>query len=164
MTSNGNGSRLRFAREKWAWSPAALSARSGVDVATIRQIEARTVDDEGDERSCPFCEGRGFTWDYDAYDGFYALCTHCDGSGHFVIVEPDRLAIRKLAHALHVYPEWLDGDDVPMVPIWEMTVESQHAAHNGPSSEGLPGYVVIEPGGPWYRDADGEWAVDGSAR
>ncbi len=40
------------------------------------------------ERYCPSCQGRGFTWDYDNYDGWYALCTHCDGSGHLVIVEP----------------------------------------------------------------------------
>lgn len=61
--------------------------------------------------------------------------------------EADRLAVWKLALALHVYPELLRWDDLPMVPVWEMTVPAQHAALTGPGSESLPGYVVIDPGG-----------------
>ena len=39
-------------------------------------------DDEHTEgRACSSCQGHGFTWDYEDYDGFYALCTRCDGSG-----------------------------------------------------------------------------------
>ncbi len=78
-------------------------------------------------------------------------------------IDPDQLTIWKLAHAQHVYPEWLRGDDLPMIPLAEMTVPAQHAAQNGPGSEGLPGYVVIDPGGPWYRGADEEWTVDPTA-
>jgi len=78
-------------------------------------------------------------------------------------IDPDRFTIWKLAHVLHVYPEWLRGDDLPMIPLAEMTVPAQHAAQNGPGSEGLPGYVVIDPGGPWYRGADEEWTVDPTA-
>ncbi len=38
-------------------------------------------DERTDQQSCPRCQGRGFTWDYEDYDGFYALCSRCDGSG-----------------------------------------------------------------------------------
>lgn len=65
---------------------------------------------------------------------------------------------------MHIYPEWLLGDDLPMVPVREMTIPAQHAAHNGPGSERLPGYVVIEPGGPWFTDEDDEWNADRTAK
>lgn len=39
----------------------------------------------GDERPCPICQGRGITWDDEEYDGFYTLCSRCEGSGRFPI-------------------------------------------------------------------------------
>lgn len=41
---NDTGSRLRFVRDRWEWSHAELAARSGVDVATIRQVESGAVE------------------------------------------------------------------------------------------------------------------------
>lgn len=73
---------------------------------------------------------------------------------------PDATTAQRLADALHVYEQWLQDGDIPMAPVWEMTVRTQHEVHNGPGSEGLPGYVVIDPGGPWFLDSDGEWQVD----
>lgn len=45
-----------------------------------------------------------------------------------------------------------------MAALREMTVAEQFKAHTGPGSEGLPGYVVLNPGGPWYRERKGEMA------
>lgn len=75
---------------------------------------------------------------------------------------PSPSDVQRLADALHVHEQWLTYGNIPMVPIWEMTVEDQHRAQNGPGTEGLPGYVVIDPGGPWSRDGRGKWRVDRS--
>lgn len=68
---------------------------------------------------------------------------------------PDPSDLKRLAAALHVYEQWLTRGDVPMVPLWEMSVEDQHRIQNGPGTEGLPGYVIVPPG-PWFTDADGK--------
>lgn len=74
--------------------------------------------------------------------------------------ETPRLSdVKRLADALHVQEQWLSRGDIPMVPLWEMAVEEQFRVHTGPGSEGLPGYVVIAPGGPWFRDEVGEWQL-----
>lgn len=73
---------------------------------------------------------------------------------------PDLSDTKRLADALHVYEQWLRCGDIAMIPLWEMTVEEQHRAQNGPGTEGLPGYVVIDPGGPWFMDNRGKWRVD----
>ena len=45
------------------------------------------------------------------------------------------------------------------VPIGQMTSDEQIRQQTGPGTEGLPGFVVIDPGpGGWYFDDDsGEW-------
>ncbi len=59
--------------------------------------------------------------------------------------------MRKLADALQVYPEWFFlAADLPMVPLWAMTTEEQFEVHTGPGTEGLPGFVIVDPGGPWF--------------
>ncbi|MDQ3657683.1 MAG: hypothetical protein M3457_21740 [Chloroflexota bacterium] len=71
---------------------------------------------------------------------------------------PDLSDTKRLADVLHVYEQWLRCGDIAMVPMWEMTVEDQHRAQTGPGTEGLPGYVFVEPG-PWFTDAAGKWIV-----
>lgn len=75
--------------------------------------------------------------------------------------DPRLSTVQKLANALHIHEQWLVRGDIPMVPLWGMSVEDQHQGQNGPGSEGLPGYVIVGPG-PWFRDDDGEWQVDGT--
>lgn len=70
---------------------------------------------------------------------------------------PSPSDVKRLADALHVHGQWLTHGNIPMIPLWEMTVRDQHKAQNGPGTAGLPGYVVIDPGGPWFIDADGKW-------
>lgn len=77
--------------------------------------------------------------------------------------DPRLSTATKLADALHVRVEWLlTGDLDIMLSLDQMTVDEQFAVHTGPGTEGLPGFVVIDPGGPWYRDDDDEWQVDPS--
>jgi hypothetical protein len=40
-----------------------------------------------------------------------------------------------------------------------MTAETQITEQTGPSTEGLPGFLVVD-GGVWYRDYD-TWRVEG---
>lgn len=75
---------------------------------------------------------------------------------------PNPSDVKRLADALHVHGQWLTHGNIPMVPLWEMTFRDQHKGQGGPGTEGLPGYVVIAPGGPWFRDNRGKWRVDGS--
>lgn len=65
----------------------------------------------------------------------------------------------KLATALHVRIPWLLWDEGPMLSLGNMTPWEQHREQSGPVTEGLPGYVIVDPGGPWFRDANGEWQV-----
>lgn len=44
MNENETGARLRFARERWDLSQPDLADRSGVDAATIRQVESGAVE------------------------------------------------------------------------------------------------------------------------
>lgn len=75
---------------------------------------------------------------------------------------PSASDVQRPGDTLRVEEQWLVFGDIPMVPLWEMTPEEQHKVQNGPGSEGLPGYVVINPGRPWYRDRKGKWRVEGS--
>lgn len=68
-------------------------------------------------------------------------------------------ALRKLAEALAVRVEWLTIGEEPMLHLWHMTLDAQHAAQTGPGTEGLPGYVIVE-GGPWRQGDDGEWTAE----
>lgn len=81
-------------------------------------------------------------------------------NGYF---DPRMATARKLADALQVRVEWLLTGDDPMVMLNQMTVGEQFHAHTGPGSEGLPGYVVIAPGGPWFTADDGERQIDRAA-
>lgn len=82
-------------------------------------------------------------------------------NGYF---EPRLESARRLADALHVRLEWLLTGDDPMVMLNQMTVGEQFSTHTDPGTDGLPGCVVINPGGPWFTDDDGEWQVDRAAK
>lgn len=82
-------------------------------------------------------------------------------------IETEKVAFRletvkRLADALYVRDEWIVYGNEPMVGIYQMTPDAQHDAHTGPGSAGLPGYVVIDPGGPWRHpdDDDEAWEID----
>jgi len=50
-----------------------------------------------------------------------------------------------------------DPNNLP-VPLWRMTPDEQIRQQSGPGTEGLPGFVVVDPGpGAWYRDDQGNW-------
>jgi transcriptional regulator with XRE-family HTH domain len=67
--------------------------------------------------------------------------------------------VARVAAALSVREAWLAYGEGEMVSLGQMTSDEQHHVHIGPGTEGLPGYVVIAPGGPWYRNEKGEWKV-----
>ncbi len=71
---------------------------------------------------------------------------------------PDLSDVKRLADTLHVHEQYLRRGDMPKVPLWEMSVEEQHRAQTGLGTEGLPDYVIVEPG-PSYRDDRGSWRV-----
>lgn len=50
-------------------------------------------------------------------------------------------------------------DQPAPVPLWRMTLEEQFRQQTGPGTEGLPGFVVVDPGpNPWFfDDKTGEW-------
>lgn len=74
---------------------------------------------------------------------------------------PRRVTAIRIADALHIRVDWLlSGDSGVMLLPGHMTVEEQQRMHPRPGTEGLPGYVIIAPGGPWYRDRRGRWSVD----
>lgn len=51
-----------------------------------------------------------------------------------------------------------EEDEEPPVPLWRMTPEEQVRQQTGPGTEGLPGFVVVDPGpNAWYRDEQGVW-------
>lgn len=77
-------------------------------------------------------------------------------------VEPDSETAQRLADALCIYAQWLQDADIPMVPLSCMAVDEQVQSQTGPGTEGLPGFVIVEPG-PWEQDERGEWHVDPSA-
>lgn len=68
--------------------------------------------------------------------------------------------LRAMAEALEVQVGWLIDGREPMVLPAQMTVDQQFRTHSGPGTEGRPGFVIIDPGGPWERGADGEWRAD----
>lgn len=81
-------------------------------------------------------------------------------NGYF---EPRLESSRRLADALHVRVEWLlTGDSDTMVLPVHQTVEEQ-VKYRPPADSGHPDTVLIVGPGPWYRDDDGEWQVDGAA-
>ncbi len=47
------------------------------------------------ERTCPRCQGHGFTWDYGGDDTFYSLCTVCSGDG---VIREDRTPADRADH------------------------------------------------------------------
>ena len=66
-----------------------------------------------------------------------------------------------IAKALEIQPAWLAYGEEPMVLPGQMTVAAQFAVNTAPGTEGRPGYVIIDPGGPWEVGVDGGWrAVD----
>lgn len=65
----------------------------------------------------------------------------------------------RIAEALQVRVEWLLWNDGPMLSLANMTAWEQHTSQSGPGTEGLPGYVILDPGGPWEQGADGDWRV-----
>lgn len=76
--------------------------------------------------------------------------------------DPRLSTATKLADALRVRVEWLLTGDNGMVGLRHMTRDEQHREQSGTGSEGLPGYVVIAPGGTGYRDRRGRWCIRGS--
>lgn len=65
--------------------------------------------------------------------------------------------LARIAKALDVQLSWLIDGSEPMVLPAQMTVARQFRMHTGPGTAGRPGFVIIDPGGPWERGADGEW-------
>lgn len=68
--------------------------------------------------------------------------------------QPRPTTMRRLATALGVRVEWLSVGEMPPVAkdaddpppeLWRLPVAEQHRAHNGPGTEGKPGYVIVEP-------------------
>lgn len=44
------------------------------------------------------------------------------------------------------------------IPLGRMTAQEQIRQQTGPGTDGLPGFVVVDPGPkPWYQDDDGVW-------
>ena len=53
-----------------------------------------------------------------------------------------------------------DPHDQPApIPLWRMIEEEQIRQQSGPGTEGLSGFVVVDPGpNPWFFDDEsGEW-------
>ena len=68
--------------------------------------------------------------------------------------------LEAMAKVLEIRPAWLLTGEEPMALPGQMTIAAQFEMHTGPSTEGRPGYVIVEPG-PWEVGDDGEWlAVD----
>ena len=66
-----------------------------------------------------------------------------------------------IAKALEIQPAWLAYGEAPMVLPGNLTVTQQFGMHTGPGTPGRPGFVIIDPGGPWEVGVDGGWrAVD----
>lgn len=75
-------------------------------------------------------------------------------------IEPNPADTKNLAAALRIHEQRLRRSDIPIVPLWEMSIADQHKGQGGPRTVGLPGYVIIDPSGPWFRDNRGRWRVN----
>jgi transcriptional regulator with XRE-family HTH domain len=72
---------------------------------------------------------------------------------------PQLGTVEKLAATLQVRAGWLAFGEEPVLWLADMTAETQITEQTGPSTEGLPGFLVVD-GGVWYRDYD-TWRVEG---
>jgi transcriptional regulator with XRE-family HTH domain len=80
-------------------------------------------------------------------------------NGYF---DPRLSTAQKLADALQVRVEWLlTGDADVMVWPHHLTFEEQMQSRP-PEGSGHPETVLIMGSGPWYRDDEGAWHVEGA--